>query len=430
MSSPLSADPEEPMDFETTAEFLDATPPRSARSMKPKRLLFDLVARWHWIVLGLTLGLLGSAYYLAKTPKAYSATASLCFKPQSATVTGRDQVDEIVMRSIKDLNTVSDKIRRPELLEQVAQRADVRELPGLVPPAVDWWPGWLANQSAPRRVPLANQALPAPLAFVEMLSSWMTVSIRGGTRQIDITFTHEVPAVAAALADAVAREYLSEFDRSIIETPGSKWYADFKRGTENSAKIAAVQRAMESYEGVLKLHQLLEAQQHVVAGLERRLLPDHPNIIAANAELESLKRRFLEEFGVAVASPADEAYWKTSRTAIQAPQDDSEARLQIARPLLLARHAMLKAEFASWLTYFNSMLNGSCEHLTTRAGGEYADFTSFASVPGKPSSPQPAKVFTTGAAAGLAAGLALAFLPGRTDRRRRSFRPSVLPGRA
>lgn len=416
--------------IETEDAFLDASPPRFERSMMAKRLLPDLFARWPWIVLGLTLGLLGSAYYLSKTPKEYSATATLCFKPQSATVTGCGQIDEIVMRSVKDLNTVAEHIRRPELLEQVALRTDVRDLPGLVPPAVDWWPGWLANQSAARGAPLANQAGPARVALVGMLNSWMTVSIRGGTRQIDITFTHEVPAVAAALADAVAREYLSEFDQSIVETPGSKWYADFKRGTENSAKIGAVQRALDSYEGVLKLHQLLEAQENVVAALEQRLPPGHPNIIAANAELANLKRRFLEEFGVAVASPTDEAYWKTSRSAIQAPQDDSEARLQIARPLLLARLAMLKAEFASWLTYFNSMLNGSCEHLTTRAGGDYADFTSHASAPGKPSSPQPANVFTTGGAAGLVAGLALAFLLGRTDRRLRSFRQSAQLGRA
>lgn len=429
MSSPLPTVSEQPMDFKNSAEVIAATPPLSVRSMNPKRLLYNLVARWYWIALGLTLGLLGSAYYLTKAPKAYSATATLRFKPLPVTVASCDQVDEIVMGSIKNLDTVAGKIRRPQLLEQVSMRTDVRELPGLVPPAVEWWPRWLANHSAPKGTQTATLASVAPVALVGMLSSWMTVSIRGGTRQVDITFTHEVPAVAAALADAVAREYLSEFDQTIIATPGSKWHAGFKQGTENSANIAGVQRAMESYENLLKLLPLLEAQENVVTGLERRFAPDHPNIIAAKAELASLKLRFLEKFGVAVASPADEAYWKTSRSAIQAPQDDPETRLQIARPLLLARHAMLKAEFASWLTYFNSLLNGSCEHLTTREGGEYADFSSHASLPRLPSSPQPTKVFTTGGAAGFAAGLALAFLLSRTDRRPSSFRQLARLGR-
>ena len=36
-----------------------------------KQIGIDLVGRWHWIVLGLVLGVLGGLYYTSKTPKLY-----------------------------------------------------------------------------------------------------------------------------------------------------------------------------------------------------------------------------------------------------------------------------------------------------------------------------------------------------------------------
>ena len=44
-------------------------------------LLYDLLGRWHWIALGLILGVLGSLYYLSKAPKIYEATSTLFCKP-------------------------------------------------------------------------------------------------------------------------------------------------------------------------------------------------------------------------------------------------------------------------------------------------------------------------------------------------------------
>ena len=54
---------------------------------------------------------------------------------------------------------------------------------------------------------------------------------------------------------------------------------------------------------------------------------------ARDAALEAsrLKSRFLEEFGVAMASPADEAYWKTAGKEIESSQGDQETRLRVAR---------------------------------------------------------------------------------------------------
>ena len=174
MSSRPPADLKQAIDFETDEEFLDAPAHANDSGRKTKRLLLDLLGRWYWIALGLVLGVLAAAYYLSKVPKRYAATSSLLIKQQTSTVMSRDQVDEIDMRSIEGLNTVAERIRRHDLLERVASRMDVRSLPGIMPPPVDWRPAWLADwiddRAATKPEEKTPQAAPAPPALAGEMS--------------------------------------------------------------------------------------------------------------------------------------------------------------------------------------------------------------------------------------------------------------------
>lgn len=408
-------------DYDAEDEFMDNGPSGPDRGLKAKRLLLDLQSRWHWIALGLVLGILGSGYYLSKAPKKYSATSTLLIKQQTSSVMSRDQIEEIDMRSIEGLNTVAERIGRMDLLERVASRMDVRDLPGLIPPAVDWRPGWLADwfdSSKPDESSgkSAQNTTPAPPVLAGWLGSWMDIKIRRGTRLIDITFEHEVPEIAKALADAVAREYLAEIAGAITEDRSSKSDTLLKRSEEAREKLQAAESAFASYNRALELHKALEAQENINSQLARRYLPKHPKMIAAVSHLNSLKARFLDEFNVAVRSPADEAYWKTAGAEIEATKDDPEARLNLARQLLLARTGVLRGEITSQMSVFNTMLTRLEESNVNRQGEESsAQVSSLARVPGMPTSPQPAKAFAMGGAGGIALGLALALLLIRID---------------
>lgn len=405
-------------EIESEEEFIDAAPAGRDSGLKLKRLLLDLLARWYWIALCLVIGVLWSFYYLSKAPKRYSSTATLLIKQNTATVMSRDQVEEIDMRSAEGLNTVAERIRRAELLERVASRMDVRALPGLIPPPVDWRPGWFADwmDSGKKAEETKPQAVPAPPALGGWLGSWMTVSIRRGTRLLDITFQHEVPEVAKALADAVAREYLAEIAGALTEGRSTKSDTLLKQSEEVRVKLQSAESALATYNRAIELHKALESQENLVSQLARRYKVKHPKMIAANSELDGLKSRFLEEFGVAMASPADEAYWKTAGNELKASQVDQESKLRVARQLLLARTGVLRGEISSQMSVFNSMLTRIEESNVNREGEESsAEVSSFARVPGGPTSPQPNKIFTTGATFGLAAGLALAFLLVRVD---------------
>jgi capsular exopolysaccharide synthesis family protein len=400
-------------------DFAEPAAPGPDRSMKTKRLLLDLLGRWYWVALGLIIGVLGAAYYLSKAPKKYSSTATLLIKQNVSTVISRDQVEEIDMRSVEGLNTVAERLRRLELLERVASRMDVRSLPGLVPPPVNWKPEWLndwTGKNTPEPATTSQAQPPPPPVLGSWLGSWMDVSIRRGTRLMDITFTHEVPEVAKALADAVVREYLAEIAGALTEGRSTKTDTLLRQSEEARGKLQSAESAMATYTRALELLKALDDREANLTQLARRYLPKHPRMIEATGDLQATRARFMDEFEIATKAPADASYWQTVAAEIEKVKDDPEARLRSARQLLIARTGVLRGEITSQMSVFNAMLTRIEESNVNSEGEESsAEVSSFARVPGGPSSPNAKKIHTQGIGMGLAAGLALAFLLVRLD---------------
>ncbi len=399
----------------------DLSPMVTNRGSKTKRLFLDLLGRWYWIALGLVLGILASTYYISKAPKKYSATSTLLIKQQTGSVMNPDHVDEIDMRSIEGLNTAGERILRYELLERVASRTDVRSLPGIIPPPVEWRPDWLASWFGKQQPNLqitepANTPPPSPAELGAWLASRMKVTIRRGTRLVDITFEHEIPEVAKALADAVASEHLAELVGAVSEGRTSQSDTLLKQSEEVRGKLQAAESALANYNRAIEFHKSLETQENIVSQLARRYLPKHPKMIAADSELREIKARFLDEFNVAIRSTADQAYWKTAGVQIEAVQDDVEARLRLARQLLLARTGVLQGESTSQMAVFNSILTRLEESNINRQGDEASvEISSFARVPSVPSSPNRKEILNTCIAGGGFFGLLIAFMLIRID---------------
>lgn len=402
-----------------------------ARRPQGRRLMLDLLGRWHWVVLGLILGTLTGAYYLSKAPKKYAATSTLLVKQQTAGVMGTmDQAENIDMRTIEGLNTVAERIRRHELLARVAARPDVRALPGLIPQAVEWMPEWLSgwvehlkpgSKDKETAAKEAQAGPPTPAVLGRYLAGWMDISIRRGTRLLDITITHEVPEVAKALADAVAREYLAEIAGAVAEGRSSKSDALVKQSEETRVQLQIAERALSTYIRALALHEALEAQEKTKAQLAHRYLPKHPKMAAAVKELEETEARFLTEFHIAISSPADAAYWETVKAEFDATRDDPPKRLQVARQLLLARTGVLQGETKSQMSVFDAMLIRLKEsQVNSTDEDSSAEISSFAQMPGIPTDPVPPKVYAVCCAGGLALGLLLAFGLIRMDNQIRS----------
>jgi polysaccharide biosynthesis transport protein len=395
----------------------DAGSSRQAGQEKMKQLALDLIGRWHWIALGLILGVLGGFFYLSKAPKIYQARATLLIKQQTSTVMSRDQVDEMDLRSLEGLNTVAERITRPELLQKVASRPEVRALPGLMPRQVEWLPDWALpwfGKTAAETT--ASEAPPPAASLAGAISGWTKISVRRGTRLLDVLISHPSPEVAKTLADSICIEYQTELTGGRRE--GRKGSLEILVSESETArvKLQTAQNAMATYQRALATLKDLEARETTATELSRRYLPKHPRMIAAQAELESFQQRFLSEFNAARTSTADREYWDKHAEEWQQTGANEPAKLLTARRLLLARGNVLESEIGSQTSVFNSILTRIQEaDINNMAVESEMEISSSAQLPGAPVSPVASKVLGMASFGGLAFGVLLAMFFIRLD---------------
>ncbi len=377
-----------------------------------KRLLQDLLGRWYWIALGMVLGGGFALYYLSKAPKAYCASATLLLKEKTASVLGKDQADEINLGSIEAMNTVAERLKRRVLLEKVASREDVKDLQGIAPAAVRWLPAmvseWLGDKAANRLPVLAPRMDPAALAGG--IGSWMGVSVRRGTRLLDITITHPSPEVAKVLADAICLEYLAETTgvRSNGRTNTIELLTE--KSEEARKNLQASQKAYSAYQRALIGHEELEVKEREVVELKRRYRAKHPEMVKVVAQVAGLQVRFLADFEASVKSGMDEAYWKESESSLNPASQSLSERLEIARRMLLSRTAVLRSEIQSQESVFNLMLTKMQQVDVNQAEQDSeVEISNLAQVPGMPVSPVASKIMILGLLGGLAVGAGIAF---------------------
>ncbi|MDF1714043.1 MAG: Wzz/FepE/Etk N-terminal domain-containing protein, partial [Akkermansiaceae bacterium] len=264
--------------------------------MAPRTRLFirELLARWHWVVLGLLLGLLGGFYYLSKAPKTYQATASLLVKQGASTLMNSGQQEEdFDLTSSEALNTVAERVKRPELLTKVASRPEVLALEDLIPSEPNWFPAWshdwLGKNDAP---PLKATDLDSPV-LGQLIGSWTTVSVRRNTRLLDITVEHPSPEIASLLADAIATEYPNELGstRAAGRNDSSEALGDKVEAAEKA--LLKKQNALANYKIILESLRKLEDKETFFSEMDRRYLDLHPKWIDAKASVDEYRKRFL-----------------------------------------------------------------------------------------------------------------------------------------
>ncbi|MEO8614619.1 MAG: polysaccharide biosynthesis tyrosine autokinase [Luteolibacter sp.] len=403
-------------DFEDD-DLMDDGITRQAGREKTKQLIQDLLGRWHWIVFGLILGVLGGFYYLSKAPKSYQTRSTLLIKQATSTVmSSRDQVDEMDYRTLEAMNTVAERISRPELLQKVASRPEIRALPGLMPKAVTWLPEWADKWFAKKDKAEESGGVPSPASLAGAISSWTTISVRRGTRLLDISIAHQSPEVAKALADTIATEYQAEVtgDRSSGRNSSLQILIDESDAAKK--RLQTAQSAMGSYQRALLTLRDLEARETAVAELGRRYLPKHPRMVTAMAEKISLQQRFLTEFETARDSTVDREYWDGHAAEWKVASGDEMSKLTTARRLLIARGNVLESEIGSQTSVFNSILTRIHEaDINQQQVESDVKISSLAQLPGLPVSPVFSKVIAMASVGGLAIGVLLAMLFIRLD---------------
>lgn len=403
----------------TTSDYEDdGFDTKNVNSGGAKRLLLDLLGRWYWIALGFLLGGSGSLYYLSKAPKQYAASCTLLVKEQVASVLGKDQSDEINMRSVEAMNTIAERLKRQVLLERVAAREDVRALQNVVPAEVRWLPPVLAewlgdDKEVAAPVPAAKVAA---AALAGSIGSWMSISVRRGTRLLDVTVSHPTPEVAKVLADAICLEYIAEISGAKSSGRTGTIQVLASKSEESRQSLQAAQKAFSAYQRALISHEELQAKEKEVAELNRRYRAKHPELINGLAQVAALQSRFLADFDASVKSGADTAFWKESEAALKEAAESLPVQLENARRMLLSRTAVLRSEIQSQESVFNAMLTRMEQvEINQSDNGSELEISSLAGLPGQPVSPIGSKILMIGLMGGLAFGGAIAFGSIRLD---------------
>ena len=420
MAQRSSRAPESFEDLEFTDDFDEPSRSGPRPQGHRNRLLKEISGRWYWIALGGVLGVLAGGYYLSKAPKQFTAVSTLLVKQQVVSMMASDrQVESLDPRSVEALNTIVERIRRADLLERVASHPEVRDAPGLIQPATDWLPGWLSSQIE-RNGPAAEGKLevPTPAELAGDISRWMNVSVRRGTRLVDVSVTHPVPEVSKVLADAVVTEFLEESATNRSDKRETSISLLEKESDGARSRLEGARGALATYSRTLEVLKELDEKEAAVNSLKLRYLPKHPKMIAAEGELAAKKQRFIEEFEIARQAVSDRSYWESLKDSLPGSSGESDDYLRMARQQLLARSSVLGSEIESATAVFNSMLTRKEEAGVDRqADHSTAEINNLARVPGRPSEPVARKVYGAGGAGGAAIGLAFAFLLVRLDNR-------------
>lgn len=386
--------------------------PRSGPQIK--ELALEVLTRWHWIVLGLILGLLGAFYYLSKAPKIYEATATLLVtQGGQSVVPGSSGSAELDLQSTEGLNTLVVQIKRLEFLAKVASVEAITSHPGLIPAKVDWLPEgarqWLGDD--PEADPVVDPGRLDPIKLGRIIADWTSVEIVPRTRLLNISVSHPVPEVAALIANTLAIEYEKELSEERISGLNTSSNVLDNEAGELGEAIQEKENALASYKTALTSLNALEEEERKFAELDRRYLPKHPKHIEAEAAVDAKRKFFLEEFELARNSPYDHSYWEKRRKDWDRPDLDEASRARIARRLLAARETVLKNEIASQQQVFAELKTQSLQSKADQANNSIGvESSSLAEVPSSPSAPAQKIVIAVGSFLGFGSGAFFALL--------------------
>lgn len=394
------------------------------------RIWRNIVGRWYWIALGVILGMGGGFYYLSKAATIHSATTTLLVKQSAGSMLFSENrvQEELDMRSMEALNTVAGKLRSRTLLVKVAARRELTGQPALIPAKVEWAPEWFRAWQGGGELPKQAVAprVPPPELLAATIESWTTISVRRGTRLLDLAVKHPDAEVARVLADLIAVQYVKDSTESRSEGRQSSIALLKVEADRARADFQAAQKALGSYHEALKLQADLVVRDAEMGGLSQRYLAAHPRMVTARETYDRLRNNLLSELGRLRRSGADTEFWQSVDEEWEESESmGDEPRLAAARRILVSRTAVLESEIRSQESVFNAILTKLQEtdvnEAASKAGQESeCEIWDAARVAAVPVSPASSKVMVASLAGGGFAGLALALLLGFLDNKVRS----------
>ena len=373
-------------------------------------LLPRLVARWHWILIGILFGVVLGVVTIRMTVPEYRSTATVRVKSGMKDIVGKEEgEDRINLQSRDALEDIRSDFKRTELFLAIASDPTVRNLSNLIPPEAPGLMGIFKTNKEEDKEVYADA--PEPEHLSGMINGWTSTEVRRGTRLIDISVSHTDPDVAQVIANQVVFHYI-KLRKEAKEGDNKTDLRYLLSETDRIQKdLETLRRRAGSYSPALEAEKEMAIAEKAIQVLDIRYGSKHPKIISA-VDTITLKTKILLSAMKDILSSELELetdYWRGFDAQIADIED--EENFKELRQAMTLRASLLTNEVDALNSLYNTLLS-RVEVLKTSGKGAQAEVipTEDALRAWAPFSPNRKKTMVKTAMLGLCGGLALAFM--------------------
>ncbi len=372
----------------------------------PAYLIPRIIARWHWLLLGLLLGLVWGFFQVKRSVPLYSSTAMLMVRDWNMTVMGKFDPTDIDLRGKEAVEMVRADFERRQLFEEVASDPLVRDLSDLIPKQA---PAFLASFSKEdEKAALITEAPPSAV-LADMIRSWTRSEAIPETRFITVTVVHSSPVVAEVVANRLLHHFIAIREKS--KSSGALTTLEYLMSESERVgkELQNSQKLLGSYTAPFEAEKALIEVEKMVAQHSIRYLHKHPKMKDTTRAHDIQREDLLKKLTSAIDNPLDGDHWMQFRT--QLVELSEEDRFEEMRRLLLARKSTLDSEIESRSTLYKTLLE---RVQTKQVTAERAESEVIPKEPARrarePFSPNVKSILTKAGVGGLFVGFLFAFV--------------------
>ncbi|MEM6822933.1 MAG: polysaccharide biosynthesis tyrosine autokinase [Verrucomicrobiota bacterium] len=355
------------------------------------RLLFNLVLERIWLlIVSLVLFVALGIAYIVVSPKLYKATALIEVPVEAANVVAIEDVANQDFRSLEVLRTIEQSLLRRSLFKQVMERKEIFEDDRLL----------VGLGLAPEDVTTS--------LLSKMLASWTDVSLRRGTRLIEVSVEHRDPEMAAVLSNAIVSAYVNEKIGSRSGSSQTAFSFLYDEAQRVRAKLQQSEDALQDFQRAVDIREKIETQEDEVNLLEQRYRDKHPKLIQARSLLSNFQADFQRELLKVSSQLKEKEFWKQKAESFE--ELSGEDRMAAELKLMEAQFNVLTREVEADRVLYDSIVTRMKETDVTRGiKSNPIEVVDEAQVPALPSKPQKFLILALSAFLGGSCGLGIIF---------------------
>ena len=337
--------------------------------------------------------------YLLMAPRVYESTSVI-------------QVEQREQRAFKPLDKEGqpEDLKSEDVLKTIEQNLQNYSLFVNVvsDPKIATDPDFLVGYSRQKNPPIVSD-------LAEWLRFNTKVALRHGTRLIDVTIDHQVPAMAQKLTQALIDAFVLQnvqAQNSAQQITLKFLVAQSEAVKENLQKS---EDSLQAYRDSLLLKDRIDDQKRVLDALRQRYREKHPQLIQARMLLADLMLSFDQDFKNVVAnSPGETAYWTSNKHEIA--YGSSDDRIPAELKLVEARSEVLQKEVDTESALFDNILKQLREtNVNHDSAATEIRIVEPPPLPVKPAKPKKSVILFLGLAMGIILGVGAVALAHAVD---------------